>query len=625
MREWIVTNGLGGYASLTHTNHVSSKYHGLLITSENPPTQRWVHLSNILTTIQTPTHHYDLSALTAKYSHDIHPTLTYQPDHTLTFQITPFMPHHHNTIVLKIDVQTHQPITISHQPIINSRHIYDTTNHSAYSIKQHYDDNVLTINRSNSEKILQIHVPDSTYRYDESWQHYTYQKDQKRHDNGSDHNLHLGVFSKKISSEHTYYITATIEPDYNHHPDQLYLDCYERRAHLIAETGLPESYKALINATDHFITKKETHGTTIVAGYHWFGDWGRDTLIALPGLTLVTKRYSEAADILKSFAGYIKNGLIPNVFGERDGAASYNTVDASLWYIDRAYQYLKYTNDISLLKTLYPSLESIITGYRDGTDYNIHMDSDYLISHDPGLTWMDVKMGDYYPTPRTHKAVEIQALWYNALRIMAYLAQRLGKDDIYTELSENVKESFNSQYNELYDVLDTKDTAFRCNTIFLVSLDYSMIPKSLQQQIVEQTEEKLVTLFGLRTLSSNHADYKPYYFGDYHRDESYHNGIVWPWPLGSFITAYLKVHNYCQEARNTAKEQFIKPLLDIYGPNWDGNIHEIFDAEPVYEPHGCIAQAWSVSEILRSLIEDIEYIRPPHEKELNSLSQLPSQ
>jgi predicted glycogen debranching enzyme len=281
---------------------------------------------------------------------------------------------------------------------------------------------------------------------------------------------------------------------------------------------------------------------------------------------------------------------------------------------------MKYTDDQAFLEEIWDVLRSIIYEYKKGTDFGIHMDEDYLISHGEGLTWMDVKLGDYYPTPRAKKAVEIQALWYNALRIMSTFSNLLGVDDEYGDLAQHVSESFTNQYTQQYDVLDTKDASCRPNQIFLVSLDFSMINKSLQEKIVQTVEEKLLTPFGLRTLSPNDERYKGTYIGDYNKDLAYHNGTVWPWLLGPFITAFVKTHNHEAAWRAHAHTHFIQPMIDIYGDSWDGSIYEIFDGNPPFLPQGCITQAWSVAEILRAWVEDIERIKPEYEHALHEIS-----
>jgi len=336
-------------------------------------------------------------------------------------------------------------------------------------------------------------------------------------------------------------------------------------------------------------------------------------LISLPGIALVTKRFDDAKQMLLSFGEHCKNGLIPNAFMDRDSKAVYNTVDASLWFIDRVYQYLKYTNDLNFIDEIWETLHSIIDGYKNGTEYNIHMDKDFLISHQEGLTWMDVKIGDCFPTPRSKKAVEIQALWYNALRIMGDLANISSRDDTYSDLAEKVKESFDKQFDRQYDIIDTKDLSFRPNQIFLVSLDFSMINKGLQEKIVNDVQKKLLTIFGLRTLSPDSSRYKGTYLGDYNRDIAYHNGTVWPWLMGPFIKAFVKVKNHELAWRDFAFQNFLKPMFDVFGSNWDGSIYEIFDGDPPHLPRGCITQAWSVAEILRSWVEDIENMSPKYE------------
>jgi predicted glycogen debranching enzyme len=386
-----------------------------------------------------------------------------------------------------------------------------------------------------------------------------------------------------------------------------------RKKQMVLHAQLPQKMLSLVLSTDSFLVKRNK-GKSIIAGYHWFSDWGRDTLIALPGITLITKRFEDAQNILINFSNYCQRGLIPNTFTDRESLAIYNTVDASLWYIDRVSQYLKYTNDVDTIQHLWPTLVSIIDNYHAGTDYDIHMDLDGLIAHGPGLTWMDVKHDQYYPTPRSRKAVEIQALWYNALLVMANLSKILDKPDKYSELAQRVKTTFQNQYDKLYDVIDKKDTSIRPNQIFLVSLDFSPISNEQKNEIVNKTEQELFTIFGLRTLSPSHPQYKGMYYGPYHRDYAYHNGIVWPWLLGSFITAYVKIHNHSYQAKNHAYSTYIEPMLHIFGNRWDGSIPEIFDGDPPFAPRGCINQAWSVAEVLRAWVEDIEGVRPPYEK-----------
>ena len=611
MREWIVTNGLGSYASLTHSNDNTRKFHGLLVASLNPPTERWIFVSNMYDRILTEGRFYSLNDFKCRFTFDMFPSFSYDVE-GVKIKKTIFMPHERNTTIVKYEFKTNKPISMFHNPVVNSRHFYDITTQGSVSFKQDVFEQGVCISPSNINKNLKIILCDSAYEPSEYWKELRYEKDSERNDSFMDYNLLIGNFCKKINESCEYYLIFTLEDEFDNNPSTVYSREIQRKKDLLERANLSSKFEKLVLSTDNFIVKKGD-GKSIVAGYHWFSDWGRDALISLPGIALVTNRFDDAKQILLGFSRYCRNGLIPNVFMDRDSKAVYNTVDASLWYVDRVYQYLKYTNDINFLGEVWGTLCSIINGYKNGTDYGIHMDNDFLISHEPGLTWMDVKIGDYYPTPRSKKAVEIQALWYNALNIMSNLSRFLGKDNIYFDLSENVKESFNKQFDQQYDVIDAKDLSLRPNLIFLASLDFSMINKELQEKIVEIIQETLVTIFGLRTLSPDSLEYKGNYIGYYNRDIAYHNGTVWPWLLGSFIKAFVKVKNNEPSCRKYAFENFLKPMFDVFGENWDGSIYEIFDGDSPYVPRGCISQTWSVSEILRSWVEDIENISPKYE------------
>jgi predicted glycogen debranching enzyme len=607
MREWIVTNGLGGYASLTYKNTNTRKFHGLLIASLNPPTERWVFVSNVFDQISLNDTKYDLINHKNKFSFDVFPTFTYQIN-GIKIKKTIFMEYGKNTTIIRYKIDTKKPLTIFHNPVLNSRHIYDVNGQRYLTFHHDFFNNCVSIKPGNIDKTLKIFLKDIKFQPLHYWEELYYNTDRERNESWIDNNVHVGRFKKDIKKSCDYYLVLTIEDNFKNNPVQIYAKVIKRKKDFLLNADLPVKCNKLILSTDNFIVQKND-SKSVIAGYHWFGDWGRDTLIALPGFTLVTKRFDDAKQILLTLSKYCKNGLIPNAFMDRDSKAVYNTVDASLWYIDRVYQYLKYTNDKAFLEKIWKTLQSIILGYIKGTSFGIKMDDDFLISHDPGLTWMDVKIDDYYPTPRARKAVEIQALWYNALKIMSNFAQLIGKNDKFIDLSEKVKDSFNYQFDDLYDVIDVKDTSFRPNQIFLVSLDFTMIDENLQKKIVNEIQKELVTIFGVRTLSPNDSNYKGTYIGDYNKDMAYHNGTVWPWLMGPFIKAFVKIKNQ----RKYAFENFLKPMLDVFGEQWDGSIYEIFDGNPIYAPRGCITQAWSVAEILRSWVEDIEKISPEYE------------
>ena len=611
MREWIVTNGLGSYASLTHSNENTRKFHGLLVASLDPPTKRWVFVSNVYDRIQIGDKNYNLKDYKSEFVFDIFPSFVYDVE-GVKIKKTVFMEREKNTTIIKYDIKTNKPVSLTHKIIVNSRHFYDITGQRYLSFTQDIFDRGVHVTPSNIKKTLNIMLDDATYEPTPCWLELFYQRDHERNDSWIDNNVHIGDFHKMVKGSSEYYLIFTLEEDLRIVPLSIYSQQIQQKKYLLKQANLASKFDKLVLSTDNFVVKKG-NGKSIVAGYHWFGGWGRDTLVALPGITLVTKRFDDAKQILLSFANYCKKGLIPNAFMDRDSKAIYNTVDASLWYIDRVYQYLKYTNDTKFLEKIWPTLQSIIDGYKNGTDFDIHMDDDFLISHAEGLTWMDVKIGDYYPTPRSKKAVEIQALWYNTLKIMANLTNILGRDDDYSDLAEKVKASFTGQFDQQYDVIDTQDLSCRPNKIFLVSLDFPMIDEKLQEQIVGDVQDKLTTIFGLRTLSPNDQQYKGSYLGDYHRDTAYHNGTAWPWLLGPFIKAFVKVNHSEPKWRTFAHQQFLQPMFDVFGGVWDGTIYEIFDGSPIYAPRGCITQAWSVAEILRAWVEDIEQIKPQYE------------
>ncbi len=614
MREWIVTNGLGGYASLTHRQTATRKFHGLLVASLTPPTNRWVFVTNVLDYLVDHNKTLLLQETIPSFSFNRLPTLTYTIG-DVEVQKTFFMDYGMNTSLVKYDVQTHHPVTFSHQPLVTSRHFYDCLAPGAFTFQHHHAADHIEFTTSRIEKTLKIRVDGASYTPYESWEELRYAADRERQDSWIDTVLRLGVFTKPVPRATSYYLTMTVEPELPENPGGILDQELLRTDELLRNAGLPEEYSPLVLASDQFLVQKGD-GISMVAGYHWFSDWGRDTLIALPGTTLVTHRYYKARQLLLGLAGYCQGGLIPNVFMDRDGTSAYNTVDASLWFIDRAFQYLKYTNDLDFLFIIWPTLTSIIQHYIQGTRYGIHMDTDFLISHEPGLTWMDVKMGDYYPTPRAYKAVEIQGLWYNALRIMGVCAPLLERKDTYSPLAKKVHDSFHRQYDQMYDVVDKKDLSRRPNEIFLVSLDFPLADEPLQEEIVDEVQDHLITLFGPRTLAADDPAYKGSLIGPYNKDLAYHNGIVWPWLLGPFITAFVKTHDYNPSIRALAKSTFFEPMREVFGRQWDGTVPELFDPEPPYAPQGCITQAWSIAEILRALVEDIEGRRPEFEKTL---------
>src|SRR5258706_5743185 len=354
-------------------------------------------------------------------------------------------------------------------------------------------------------------------------------------------------------------------------------------------------------------------GTTVIAGYPWFGDWGRDTMIALPGLALATGRHAEAASILRTFASHLSQGMLPNRFPDGNEAPEYNTVDATLWYFHAIAEYYAATDDLALVRELYPGLCEVIDWHQRGTRFGIRVDPADGLLHagEPGvqLTWMDAKVGDWVVTLRSGKPVEIQALWYNALCIMNDLATTFD-DEVrqpqYSEMAVIARASFNGQFwNEsggcLYDVVngDEKDASVRPNQIFAVGLSHTMLDAAKARKVVKKVEAELLTPVGLRSLSPADPHYVPIYIGSpLERDAGYHQGTVWGWLIGPFVDAYRRVHSKDAKAKKRVAE-IIAGFETHLAEMAIGQIAEIFDADPPHLARGCPAQAWSVAELLR--------------------------
>ena len=397
----------------------------------------------------------------------------------------------------------------------------------------------------------------------------------------------------------------------------------ESREALEAQSGLKDATaRCLVKSAQQFISLRESTGKeTILAGFPFFEDWGRDTMIALPGICLSTRRFGDAASILRTFARYERNGLMPNLFPEGKNEPMYNTVDAALLFINCVWLYYKASGDEKMLEEMYPVMERIIDSYMKGTDYDIRMDGDGLITAGSGLdqvTWMDVRVGEILPTPRHGKPVEINAYWYNALRIMGACARLLCEKDSgcteasakcadrYEAAAEQVKRSFTENFwmedkHCLKDVISgTKaDRQIRCNQIWAVSMPFTMLDPEKERQVADTVFEKLYTPYGLRTLEESDPEFRPEYGGEVlKRDLAYHQGTVWAYPLGAYYLAYLKVNGYSEEAKKEVRSQ-LEVLYSALREGCIGQLPEIYDGEIPVSSKGCFAQAWSVGEILR--------------------------
>jgi glycogen debranching enzyme len=406
---------------------------------------------------------------------------------------------------------------------------------------------------------------------------------------------------------------------------------HERRTRMVraavggAQAGLGAE---LVLAADQFIVKPVSRsadvarsaaagveGRTVIAGYYWFTDWGRDTMISLEGLTMITGREVEAANVLRTFAHSLRDGLLPNLFPEGEREGLYNTADATLWFFHAIDRYLVRTGDRSLVEALLPALVEVVEHHMRGTRFGIGVDHSDCLLHEGAegcqLTWMDAKVGDWVVTPRRGKAVEINALWYNALCVLVEWLRETGDGkgaERWAAVARRSRESFNRRFwNDaagcLYDIVDGEhgdDASCRPNQLFAISLPHAVLDEKRWQSTLDVVRAKLLTPFGLRSLAPGSRDYQPRYDGDIHsRDAAYHQGTVWAWLIAPFVDAWLKTH---PSDRDTAR-RFLDAFSEHLSDAGIGSISEIFDAEPPYAPRGCIAQAWSVAEVLRAWVK----------------------
>jgi predicted glycogen debranching enzyme len=407
-----------------------------------------------------------------------------------------------------------------------------------------------------------------------------------------------------------------------------------RKALLAASPSDDELVQALAAGADQYIVKRGDQ-KTVIAGYHWFSDWGRDTMIALPGLALVTGCFDVAESILLEFARHVDRGMLPNRFPDAGVPPEYNTVDATLWFFEAVRALSEYTGDSTFIRgNLYDVLTDIIAWHARGTRYGIRVDDDGLLaSGEPGvqLTWMDAKVGDWVVTPRHGKPVEIQALWYNALCVMERLAKVFGDRDgrtRYADMATRAKQSFirvfwNEEAGCLYDVVDgdARDGSIRPNQIFAVSLTHTMLSREKARRMVEVVERELLTPCGLRSLAPSDPQYRGRYEGDQRsRDGAYHQGTVWPWLMGAFITAYLKVNGRSKKSRQRTS-QWLTGFREHLSDAGLGQVSEIFDGDAPHRPRGCIAQAWSAAELLRAAVEDVLGVWPATRKAAGATPQ----
>jgi predicted glycogen debranching enzyme len=638
-REWLVTNGIGGYASSTLSGAHSRRYHGLLVPAFTPPLGRAVVLSKMEEEVRVEDQLYLLSSNKyrsvvqpqgyrhlSQFSINPVPTFTYVfHEGTVVLEKRIWMAYGQNTVYLQYTlVKSPEPVKIGLLPLLAYKD-YHSEQHrwDGFRGDTTISDNVVKIVAFDNANPLYLH---SSERYpftqNSGWfYNFEHFREQER---GLDYTEDLfspGRFDGTLRVGASFTLIGTVDPGTPEEPLPALERETARQNQLVVTAGIPvgeDSARAsLVRAADQFLIPKSDRVSraTIIAGYHWFTDWGRDTMISLPGLCLTTGRSEVARDILESFSIAVKGGLLPNRFTDSGDGAEYNTVDASMWFVHAVYQYGLASGDWEFVTTkMLPVLTSIVSSYVNGTDYAIKVDpADGLVyAGHPGvqLTWMDAKVGDWVITPRTGKQVEINALWYNALCSTAAVAHMADKEVAameYGQRAAQVKASFakafwNDDWQCLYDYIGTDgkpDASVRPNQIFAVSLPFAPIDGARAKSVVDCVSKSLLTPYGLRTLAPGSPGYHPHYGPGNQsiRDQAYHQGTVWPWLIGPYIDAHLKVYNDKPGALKLL-ESLISQGLTQFGI---GTLNEIFDAEEPYGPNGCIAQAWSVAEVLRVL------------------------
>ncbi len=638
-KEWLLSNKRGGFSCSTLACCNTRRYHGLLTGSLNPPATRIKGLAALVETLIVDSKEIELSNFEFKdqpiadsaiipinFTQDIGTHFEYEFDFA-DLKKSIYLDCYTDRVAIVYDFSNlTRQFSIKLRPLVSINNFHALLK-SNVQFCQHITDSELNISSDTGGKTeLRMYGDKMMYTRDENWWHnFNYRLEQQR---GQDHLEDLwspGYYDYKIEQPEKIVFWASLsDSPLPERLSDLEVDILcdnlliEQKNFLKNTPRNDINFQDLCIAADKFIVNRTINGketATILAGFPWFLDWGRDTFISLKGLLLDTGRFEQARQVLCTFASAVDQGMVPNRFDDYNNEPHYNSIDASLWFINSAFEYLKITGDRKTFTTdLLPVIQWIIEAYSKGTRFQIHADDDGLItggSLETQLTWMDAKCGDVTFTPRYGKAVEINALWYNAICNMAqyYQTKDSQKAQQYSSIADKVEQSFeNVFWNEtescLFDCIFNdghKDPAIRPNQIFAVSLDHSPLSVQQQKAVVEKVQKHLLTPCGLRTLSPNDPNYIGRFEGDmFHRDQAYHQGTVWPWLMGPFIKAYLKVNNYSYQSKSRALE-FIRPLTDHFdNSGCINNISEVFDGNPPHQPKGCFAQAWSVAQLIEA-------------------------
>ncbi len=640
-REWLVTNGLGGFASGTVAQANTRRYHGLLVATLRPPLERVLMLAKVNATVRyrgadwalgcnefadgtlAPRGYEHLCAFSIALGT---PTWTYGFADAMLLQRIWMARGSNTTYVSYTVLAATQAVELELLPLCTYRD-YHAHGRGGWPLDVGVDERSFVINAFAGARPYSVAIDRGDIIAGADWYWGFHHRAEAERGLDADEDLYRpGTFRVTLAAGQSATLIASAQPHTAEAPRVSFRSEMTRRHALqrAAPDDAPDWIRQLTLAADQFIVARgdglaADTGTTVIAGYPWFGDWGRDTMIALPGLTLTTGRAADAASILRTFGLHVSRGMLPNRFPDGGEAPQYNTVDATLWYFHAIDAYLQATADHSLLRDLYPTLQGIVNWHRRGTRYGIGLDpADGLLRAGVAgvqLTWMDAKYGDWVVTPRIGKAVEINALWHFALERMSVWARALGQTaaaDGFAGEAGRVRESFNAafwsdQAGHLYDVIDgpvgepdargrRADSSLRPNQVFAVSLTPGLLDARRARAVVDSCSRELLTPVGLRSLSPRHADYSGRYAGGpRERDAVYHQGTVWSWLLGPFTLAHY--HVYADGGQALALLAALGPHLAEAGL---GTISEIFDGDAPYAPRGCIAQAWSVGETLRA-------------------------
>lgn len=647
-REWLVTNGMGGYASGTVSGLLTRRYHGLLVAALNPPLGRTLLLTKLDEAVIYNGLHYPLHANRwADGTVDPHGYRNIESFHLEgTIPVWRFtcgdailekrvwMKQGFNTTYVRYNLhRATGPLNLEIKSFVNYRDYHGTTHGGGWQMRIDPSSHGICVTAFNGAKPFYLLTDRADVSLSHDW-YYAFNLAVEKYrglDYLEDH-LNTGIFRVTLNPGESLTFVASTQaspelvegrpPDLNGEAELELRRAYEReliklwrRSGTVEAEKSPPWIKHLVLSADQFIVARplsdNPDGKTVIAGYHWFSDWGRDTMISLPGLTISTGRPEVARSILRTFAKYVDKGTLPNRFPDAGEAPEYNTVDATLWYFEATRAYYEATGDNDLLEGLFPLLAEIIDWHIRGTRYTIHVDANdgLLYAGEKGvqITWMDAKVGDSVVTPRIGKPVEINALWYNALRVMTRFAKHVKKP--YKDYEMAAKRAlvgfgrfWNDELGYCYDVIDSpegNDSSLRPNQIFAVSLPESPLSSDQQRAVVDVCARHLLTSHGLRSLSPNHPQYQGHYGGDSRRrDGLYHQGTVWGWLLGPFALAHLKVYNDPVKAR-----EFLEPMSQHLLAHCAGSMSEVFDGDAPFTPHGCIAQAWTVAEVLRAWME----------------------